>query len=109
MEEAGFDQIYRNVEVSSRYNDVNEVETMKAIIDGLSFSSRLQLHSIWCDSKACSCYSIEACSGADLEPIKWELFDFLRNHSIGHNGVTIHSKQGDVHLDPDWPGDEEGF
>ena len=109
MVRANVNQTYKNVEVSSRYDCLGEVDTMKEIIDGLSLISRLQIHSIFCDSKASACYSIEACSGADLESLKWELYHWTKMHEFGHNGIAILSKEGDRHIDPEWPGDDEYF
>lgn len=103
---ANLDQMYLNIEISSRYNLLDEIEDIKEIIKGLSFTARLQLHSVWCDSKATACYSIEASAGADLDALKWELYDLFRREQMGHNGIDVHSKDESVHLDPDWPGDE---
>jgi hypothetical protein len=50
--------VVRGVEITSRYQKADELELMGRIIDAMPPCVSARIESVWCDSKACHCYSI---------------------------------------------------
>ena len=101
------------VKITSRYQKAVELDLMRALILALPSPFCGMVESIWCDSKACCCYSVvlrewlssRAFSSA-AEIIGSCLETTLRSmRPFGHNGIDISdAKQFDraIYLNPNW-------
>jgi hypothetical protein len=109
--------IVRGVKITSRYKKAHEFELMRAMILALRLEQCRAVQSIFCDSKAGSCFSVV------LRPRPWNegaaraigrrLEEVAMTYGGGHNGITVSADDGDasnifgslhqlVHFDPDW-------
>jgi hypothetical protein len=105
--------IVRGVNITSRYQKADELDLMRALVLALPSPFCGMVESIWCDSKACCCYSVvlrewlsaRAFSSA-AEIIGSCLETTLRSmRPFGHNGIDISdAKQFDrsIYLNPNW-------
>ena len=101
-----FDYQYWGISLSSRYNVLSEIKSMISIVDLIPVSLRVHIKSIFCDSKACACYSIEMNDFSNVKLIS-EILEIGTNiKGIGHNGITISNASATADVDPYWPGDE---
>jgi hypothetical protein len=103
------------VKIESRYRKAREFELMRAMVLTLTTLEREAVQSIFCDSKAGSCFSVI------LRRDLWNtrLARFIGDHfekaafayNGGHNGITVSAYDGDslfgsqhlrVEFDPNW-------
>jgi hypothetical protein len=108
--------IVRGVNITSRYQKADELELMRALILALPPPFCSMVKSIWCDSKACCCYSVvlrewlpsRSFSNA-AEIIGACLETTLKStRPFGHNGIDISdAKHFDrsIYLNPNWGDD----
>ena len=94
------------VDLTSRYNKAHEFEVMAKLVEVLPAFVRDRIASIWCDSKACCCYSItllcwDAMVGKYLNAALIVL-------DSGHNGFDIGCGTK-LWFDPEWPLDILGI
>ncbi|GAA0777551.1 hypothetical protein GCM10009434_28570 [Brevundimonas olei] len=97
------------VSISSRYDKAHELQVMVAVVSGLSQSDRSLVDSVFCDSKAQACYSVELnpCSRSQAETLAKNFEALILCHSSGHNGMYFNGAAGSsLVLDPNWTSDE---
>lgn len=106
----------RGVRITSRYQKAYELELMGRIIDAMPPCVSAQIESVWCDSKACHCYSITLKPSAgharveETAAVAAALFSnlALELHG-GHNGIVVLGPGGEypalADADPDWRDD----
>lgn len=92
--------------VTSRYKKADEIELMVEMVDALPDEGRRMVRSIFCDSKAQHCYTIELTPAAtifDAERIAG-MFETVCFGSKpgGHNGMYFEGSFGRLDVDPDW-------
>ncbi|QDB99302.1 hypothetical protein [Mesorhizobium sp. 8] len=93
------------VQVSSRYGKAAEYDIMAAMVLGVEAGLRTLIETIWCDSKACACYSVtlRSCTAAQAKDISYQLEEACISLSGGHNGIDISGERGGyIVLDPNW-------
>jgi hypothetical protein len=107
----------RGVNITSRYQKADELELMRAVILALPSPFCGMVKSIWCDSKACCCYSVvlrewlssRAFSSA-AEIIGSCLETTLKSmRPFGHNGIDISDARRfdrSIYLNPNWGDDD---
>lgn len=99
---------YRGILLQSRYSVASEFETMKAVVDAMPADIRLRVSSIWCDSKACSVYSVEIVLGMYRAGIPEKIRECFLIGSCGFNGLLISHGDSSHFFDPEWP-DEDAY
>ena len=91
--------------VASRYDCPREVPTMQRWLGSLSEPVLRRVESLFCDSKACACYSIEL-NEAPTQLLAEELEAALMRVSDGHNGMWLNGPNGtELVVDPNWKDD----
>ena len=91
--------------VVSRYDSATEVATMQRWLGALSEPVLRRIEGLFCDSKACACYSIEL-NEAPTSLIAEELEVALMRVSDGHNGIWLNGpKDTELVVDPNWKQD----
>jgi hypothetical protein len=107
--------IVRGVEVTSRYKKAHEFALMRSMILALPLEHCGAVRSIFCDSKAGSCFSVVLRPDPWNEGLARAIGDLLQEVAMtyggGHNGITVSAYDGDslfgsqhlrVEFDPDW-------
>jgi hypothetical protein len=95
------------VALSSRYDKAEEYEVMVAMVDGVAPELRSKIASVFCDSKAQACYSVELrpCSRRQAEAIAQHLGSAANRLQGGHNGIYLNGPAGgSIVVDPGWEG-----
>ena len=88
--------------VESRYGKAHEIELMLVMVMALPERLRQLLVSIFCDSKAPCCYTVEVRRGCRKSDAA-QIARGLEIASGGHNGITVQSPAGVLaDLDPEW-------
>lgn len=61
------------VSTTSRYNKADESDSMVGMVNGVDEGLRPPIKSIFCDSKACACYSVEVrpCSTPEAQTARY--------------------------------------
>ena len=93
------------VSLTSRYNKAHEFEAMAAIVEAVSPNLRSLIDSIWCDSKANACYSVNLkhCTRGQARAIAKALDEACLACDNGHNGIFIEgATKASLHVDPNW-------
>ena len=104
---------YRGIYVESRWSVISELERMKRIVDQLPSEIAEKISTIWCDSKAEACYSVNVRSGEYSRDLKEAVSRAILSVSSGHNGVFFNEGDGLLKgdeagfLEPEWLGDLE--
>lgn len=80
---------YKGVVLSSRYDVAAEFSNMKRVIDAMPELMARRLDSIWCDSKACACYTVQIRSHLHLDELPYEIEDAFKSTLRGYNGLSI--------------------
>jgi hypothetical protein len=91
------------VALCSRYDKAAEYEAMIAMVEMVPPDLRTKIMTIFCDSKAEACYSVELhpCSRRDAEIIAHALGVGAK----GHNGIYVSGAAGgEITLYPGWEG-----
>lgn len=93
------------VALSSRYSKAAELGEMAGMVEAVSMHLRPYVSSLFCDSKAGSCYSAEM--REDCEPDVAVIIGRQMECAInGHNGIFLVCGADTVAMiDPYWPGD----
>jgi hypothetical protein len=88
--------VFEGIDLSSRYDKAGEYEVMLDMVEGLPFSLRKKVESIFCDSKAGLCFSVNLrqCSLADAKAISKNLDRACMRSAKWHNGIYISGKAG---------------
>ncbi|WP_292054923.1 MULTISPECIES: hypothetical protein [unclassified Brevundimonas] len=97
------------VSISSRYDKAHELKIMVSVVEALPLKYRTLINSVFCDSKAQACYSVELnpCSRVQAEKLAAKFEELIMSHSSGHNGVYFNGAAGtSLVLDPNWPFEE---
>lgn len=95
----------KGVSITSRYNKADEFDTMAGMVRGVDEHLRPLIKSIFCDSKACSTYSIELerCSHREARAIADQLDQDCCKHDGGHNGIHVEGANGGrLNVNPRW-------
>ncbi len=98
------------VQLTSRYNKADEYDAMTALVLGVEARLRVFIESIWCDSKACACYSIQLrpCTTGQANDVSRQLEAACIARLGGHNGMDISGANGGyIVLDPNWGWEDE--
>ena len=87
---------FEGVVLSSRYDKADEYETMLDMIEGVSPSMRSKISSIFCDSKAGLCFSVELkpCSIKEAKYILRQLDGACMESAKWHNGIFVNGTAG---------------
>lgn len=88
--------------ITSRYQKAHELKLMAAVISKMPRTERLQIKSVFCDSKACSTYSLETTSKAAAKAFA-HLMTVLGG---GYNGISTDDER--VYFDSYWTDDNAG-
>jgi hypothetical protein len=97
----------RGIEITSRYNKVDEFELMVKMVNALPASLCKKIKSIWCDSKACQCFTVVLRAWNDnlAREVGVKLQAALLNMRSGHNGIAVEAGTLDgptIWIDPEW-------
>lgn len=95
------------VALSSRYDKADEYEAMVSMVETVSAILRKKIKTIFCDSKAQCCYSVELhpCSQREAEEIAYQLSHGANERHGGHNGIYVSGAAGgQIVVDPGWEG-----
>lgn len=94
---------WRGVLITSRYGKVSELKAMVGMVQAVGRSVDL-VESIFCDSKASFCYSIQLnpCSQDEAEMVG----NVMEAATSGHNGIYVNAPGIEISLAPNWG--EEG-
>jgi len=96
---------WRGVELVSRYDKHDELETMADMVDAVPSELHTAIQSVFCDSNAGCCYGVELnpCRPEDARLIGY----LMENASGGHNGISIHgvTNGSSFVMDPHWGDD----
>ena len=92
------------VKITSRYNDADEFELMREMILSLPPMTRAQIKTIFCDSQATACFSVQLRCWINAKSAthigqKLEAAVIARNG--GHNGITVAAYNGTIFGDTD--------
>ena len=102
------DLIFRGVRIDSRYQKAHEFETMIAIISRMDNEEVYAIESVWCNSKAQSCFEICLKTQKEIEKkvdeagtdwadaIRASFHAYCLQVNGGHNGFDIVDKSGKV-------------
>lgn len=104
--------VVEGVYLGSRYGKAHELELMASVVRALPVEYVGLIHSIWCDSKACACYSVclNGCTPEQSTMLEEQLDYWFCHFSSGHNGISIDGPAGTGrYIDCHWPGDDELF
>jgi hypothetical protein len=98
---------FRGVRLDSRYQKAHEFETMIAVVSKLDAAEIAVIDSMWCNSKAQSCYEVRLKRGVFeswAEIICASIHAYLMQVNGGHNGFDVVDIDGDdiVFHDPCW-------
>lgn len=97
---------YKGVHLSSRYDLALEIDAMKLMVDQLTPEMARRIDCIWCDSKACACYSVTVRDGLWVDQLL-EAIKQAGRISGGYNGVYFDGQvPNHAFLDPWWGEDE---
>lgn len=92
------------VALSSRYDKAYELEDMVAMVEAVPPSLRALIGSLFCDSQAQACYSVElkACSQSQARLIASHLARAANSrHGGSHNSINLQGAAGgQIFLDP---------
>lgn len=96
------------VTVTSRYQKQNELDVMVKVVKMLPAWAKQSIVSIWRDSKACSCFTIDMADDCDRKeltrPLGNKLNELFLEVNGGHNGIYV----GRSHeVNPDCAGDSD--
>jgi len=104
--------VVEGVILSSRYGKADELELMSSVVRALPAELVALIYSIWCDSKACACYSVSLnrCAPDQSEILAEQLDYWFCELSSGHNGISLNGPVGTSrYIDCNWPGDDALF
>jgi hypothetical protein len=95
--------VYKGVCLSSRYDLEHEYDAMRRAVDAMPELMARRIESIWCDSKACACYTIMFVYGLFVPQLPDIIDDAFRAVG-GHNGITFCADGHSIDArDPWWP------
>lgn len=97
---------HRGVLLNSRFSILHEFERMQRVVDAMPDWVRLSVASIWCDSLACACYSVELKLGMYRDRIPEEICDCFLTVCEGFNGLSVNHGSKSKQFDCKWPADE---
>lgn len=87
---------HRGVSLQSRYGKAHEYRAMMRIVDALGPQDARYLVSVYCDSKAESCYLLRAdVPDARLNPLARAFSEAGLSIGLGNNGVTVYGREPD--------------
>jgi hypothetical protein len=98
-----------DIMITSRYGKTREFVTMAAAVLKMSDDMRRPIVAVWCDSKACACYTLTGrASLLEAAQYRARLGSSARafaEHLPGHNGIWIEDAAGNLweEVGPDWP------
>jgi|GEM_PF-6198027 len=99
---------YRGIVLESRFSLVRELDAMKAVVDAMPCLVRVRIASIWCDSRAGACYTIQIHDARWAEVLSSEIQNAFLQVTAGFNGLVIGSDGKRVYLDPIWLEEGDG-
>jgi hypothetical protein len=100
---------FRGVPIASRYSKFREYKTMMAMVAGVEPDHRHLIASIFCDSKATACYSVDLFQCE--EPLAVAIIASMEAACFisdgGHNGIYVSGVDADFDLsvNPNWEED----
>lgn len=103
----GGDRTYDGIEISSRWQKVDEVGLMLAIAAAIHPKARPFVRLIFCDSKASAEYLIELRDNAPAglpEYIAELAGQTLLARAGGYNGIQVSCRADETRLDANWSG-----
>lgn len=104
---APYDELdHHGVRLSSRFSVLSEFERMQRVVDAMPDWVRLCVASIWCDSLACACYSVELRLGMYRDGLPEAIRDCFLTECGGFNGLSVHHGSKSKQFDCRWPADE---
>jgi hypothetical protein len=97
------DIIYKGVALSSRYDALHEFAAMKRAVDAMPELMARRLDSIWCDSKAGVCYTVQIRPEFYLDDLPYVIEDAFKSLG-GYNGLSIECEGRNIpYRDCYWP------
>ncbi len=100
---------YRGIRISSRYDKMEEIRTLIAIVDRMPADLERHVDAIFCDSKACAAYLVTTHAPRQAaEMIADRCHDILIHNSGGYNELTIDFIGGSTERGSHWEGDGNG-
>lgn len=97
---------HRGILLSSRFSVLHEFQRMQRVVDAMPDWVRLCVASIWCDSLACACYSVELKLGMYRDGLPEEICDCFLAVCGGFNGLQVHHGSKSIDFDCKWPADD---
>ncbi|MBK1634848.1 hypothetical protein [Rhodovulum adriaticum] len=94
---------YRGVQIESRWAVMDELDTMRRIIDAMPELMARRLETIWCDSNAGACYTVTVRVDLWVPNLRSAISEAVMEAGGGHNGIMIEADGANgCHFDPDW-------
>jgi hypothetical protein len=98
--------MYRGVAITSRYGKADELETMAAMLDGISPDLWRYIDTLSCNSRIGNSYfvGLRRCNPSHGREIGAQLADFITAYKGGYNGIQLSHADDTILLDigPDW-------
>ncbi len=101
-------EVVDGVHLTSRDDDDRDLNAMRMMVEGVEWSLRSKIASLFCDTRAGACYSavLKLCDEETAIRITDQMEAACRRWQGGHNGISVSGNLGaDCSRGPHWGGE----